>query len=89
MEYKIDHDLHIHSQLSKCSSDPEQNKENIFKYAEDNGLSTICITDHYWDRTQPGASEWYRPQDFEHISNKAAAAIGKCPIFIRLRDRNG
>lgn len=68
MEYKIDHDLHIHSQLSKCSSDPEQNKENIFKYAEDNGLSKICITDHYWDRTQPGASEWYRPQDFEHIS---------------------
>lgn len=37
-------------------------------YAEENGFDTICVTDHYWDRNIPGASDWYRPQDFEHIS---------------------
>ena len=68
MKFKIDHDYHIHSQLSSCSRDPEQSKERILQYAKDNGLSRICITDHYWDNAVPGASEWYRPQDFDHIS---------------------
>ena len=68
MKFKIDHDYHIHSQLSSCSRDPEQSKERILQYAKDNGLSRICITDHYWDNAVPGASEWYKPQDFDHIS---------------------
>lgn len=68
MKYVVDHDYHIHTQLSACSNDPEQNAERILQYAKDNRLKRICVTDHYWDRETEGASNWYRPQDFEHIS---------------------
>ena len=67
MKYIIDHDYHIHSHLSLCSRDPEQTTENILKYAKENKLTTICLTDHYWDSAVPGASNWYQKQDFEHI----------------------
>ncbi len=72
-KYKADHDLHIHSYLSSCSRDPEQNPGSILKYAEENGLSDICLTDHFWDSTIPGASKWYVPQNYEHI-------IGSLPL---------
>ena len=68
MRYKIDHDFHIHSHLSLCSRDPEQTTENILSFAKKNGLSTICLTDHYWDSAVEGASNWYKAQNFEHIS---------------------
>lgn len=68
MRYKIDHDLHIHTHLSICSGNPEQNTQNILKYAEQNGFSTICITDHYWDKAVPGATGFYDEQDFDHIA---------------------
>ena len=64
----IDHDLHIHTELSSCSRDPEQNAAFLLEYAKTNGLTTICVTDHFWDETVPGASNWYKPQNFEHIS---------------------
>ena len=32
MNYRIDHDLHIHSQLSSCSADAEQNPEMTKKF---------------------------------------------------------
>ena len=67
MRYVIDHDLHIHTQLSSCSQHPLQTTENILRYALDNGLKTICVTDHYWDETVPGASGWYAPQNTAHI----------------------
>lgn len=69
MKYIADHDLHIHSVLSKCAGgDEEQNKNNILEYARVCGFRTVCITDHYWDKSVPGASEWYKGQNFEHIS---------------------
>ena len=68
MKYIIDNDLHIHSSLSSCSSDPEQTPERILRYAAENGLKTVCLTDHFWDSAVPGASDWYAPQDFDHIS---------------------
>jgi len=64
----FNHDLHIHSQLSSCSRHPEQTADNILAYAKKHNLNTICITDHFWDETIPGASKWYMPQNFEHIS---------------------
>ena len=67
MKMKFDHDLHIHSTLSKCCKDPAQTKEAILEYALKNKLSTICITDHYWDAAVPGASPWYQKQPYEHI----------------------
>ena len=66
MKYKIDHDLHIHSKLSVCSQDELQTKENILKYAIQNNLKQICLTDHFWDENVPGASGWYKPQYYEH-----------------------
>lgn len=68
MRYVYDNDLHIHSRLSACSNDPAQTPERILEYARTNGLKTICLTDHFWDSAVEGASEWYRPQDFAHIS---------------------
>lgn len=68
MRYLVDNDLHIHSYLSSCSRDPEQRAERILRYAEENGLKNICITDHLWDNAVQGASKWYTPQNIEHIS---------------------
>ena len=68
MKYAIDHDYHIHSQLSSCSSDPEQTADRILQYAKDNGLTKIVLTDHYWDSAVEGGSDWYKPQNFPHIA---------------------
>ena len=65
--YTVDHDLHIHSFLSTCSKCPEQTPERIARYAVEEKLSTVCITDHFWDETVPGASPWYEKQDMPHI----------------------
>ena len=67
MKYVYDHDLHIHSTCSLCAKDPEQTTENILKYAKENNLKTICLTDHFWDETVEGASNWYSRQDYAHI----------------------
>lgn len=67
MKYQADHDFHIHSLHSLCSHDPEQTPERILQYARENGLKTICLTDHFWDEKIPGASEWYKGQDYAHI----------------------
>ncbi len=68
MKYTIDNDLHIHSKISSCSNDPEQTNERILSYAVENGLKTICLTDHFWDETVEGASNWYRSQNYDHIA---------------------
>lgn len=68
MRYIFDNDLHIHSQLSLCSDDNEQTPEAILQYAIDNGLKTICLTDHYWDENVPDPSSWYARQGYDHIS---------------------
>ena len=68
MKYIIDHDLHIHSQLSRCSNHPEQTGENLLNYAKQMGFRHICLTDHFWDSKVDGASDWYKPQNYEHLS---------------------
>ena len=55
MRFVADHDLHIHSYLSLCSSSGHQTPQKILDYAVVNGLSTIVLTDHYWDERVPGA----------------------------------
>ena len=67
MKFQIDHDYHIHSFLSDCSRDPEQNPARILRYAEENGLQDICLTDHGWDALVPGASDWYRRHPLDYI----------------------
>ena len=39
MKFQIDHDLHIHSRLSRCSRDREQTPARILRYAEENGYT--------------------------------------------------
>ncbi len=75
MKYVTDHDYHIHSTLSSCCNDAEQTKENILRYAKENGLKRICLTDHFWDSSVPfwdggvsGSASWYAPQNYEHIA---------------------
>lgn len=69
MKYIIDHDYHIHSQLSYCSLNPEQTNERILKYAEDNGFSEICLTNHFWDHRVEGYGRQgsYDKQSLDHI----------------------
>ncbi len=57
MKYVIDHDYHIHSTLSSCCPDRDQTPQNIIKIAEEHGYASICLTDHFWDSSVPGASE--------------------------------
>ena len=60
MKYLIDHDYHIHSYLSQCSGAPEQTPLGILEKAKELGLKRIALTDHFWDESVPGASEWYK-----------------------------
>jgi histidinol phosphatase-like PHP family hydrolase len=66
--FRIDHDLHLHSQLSLCSNDPEQTADALLAYGVKEGLSDVCVTDHYWDENVPGASGWYAAQDYAHVA---------------------
>ncbi len=68
MKFQIDHDFHIHSKLSLCSGDAEQTPARILEYARASNLKSICLTDHYWDENVSGVSDWYKIQDFAHIS---------------------
>ena len=71
MKYVIDNDLHIHTNLSPCARDPWQTPARLLRYAEVTGLSTICVTDHYWDEYAPGGFDdlnWYSFQHYAHIA---------------------
>ncbi len=68
MQFQIDHDLHVHSVLSTCCADERQTPEFILAHAVREGLSTVCLTNHFWDETVPGENDWYRVQNYAHIS---------------------
>ena len=68
MIFPIDHDLHAHSGLSACSADPDQTPAEMLRRAKANGYTLMAVTDHMWDNLVPDPSDWYRPQDVEHIS---------------------
>ncbi len=66
MQYPL-YDLHIHTNLSACSTDPGQTLETIVAFAAANHIPAVGVTNHVWDREIPGSSSWYAPQDFAHI----------------------
>lgn len=70
MKFILDNDLHIHSQISLCSNDKEQTKERILRYALDNGLKTICVTDHFWDEQvkTDNLIDFYKHQNYRHVN---------------------
>ena len=65
--FPIDHDLHCHSQLSLCSSDPKMTAAAILDFARAHNYTCQCVTDHFWDAGKPGSSNWYALQDYEHV----------------------
>jgi histidinol phosphatase-like PHP family hydrolase len=74
MRYKIDHDYHIHSQLSLCSQHPEQTPARILKYAEERGLKKIVLTDHFWDDNAPGMPDKYRDREYDPYGERPKLA---------------
>lgn len=64
---KIKHDFHIHTNLSICANETAT-LENYIKIAEKLGLTKIGISNHFWDSDIDGAFDFYKTQDFEHIS---------------------
>ena len=63
----VDHDLHVHTYLSSCCSDREATPANIVARAAEAGLRTLGFADHLWDRSVPGAMDWYVPQDLPRL----------------------
>ena len=63
----IDHDAHVHTVQSACCGDPAATAANVIARAAETGLKTIGFANHLWDRAVPGASDWYAPQDLEHV----------------------
>jgi histidinol phosphatase-like PHP family hydrolase len=61
------HDIHVHTVLSSCAKDALATPTNYIQRAAELGLKTIGFANHVWDRSIPGASAWYQPQDMEHI----------------------
>ncbi len=70
---EIDHDLHVHTYLSACCSDPDnQRPAKILARAEELGLKTIGFADHLWVNPDLEPSNWYRPQDESQIARLRA-----------------
>lgn len=65
--FSIDHDYHIHTNLSACSHDPLMTPQNLLPIVQEEGLREVVITNHFWDSRMPGADEWYGPQDLAHV----------------------
>ena len=66
MEFTLN-DLHLHSALSACCHDENLTPQTMLDYAEAHNYSALCLTDHLWDSAVPGPSDWYAPQNIEHV----------------------
>ncbi len=65
----LDHDLHVHTYLSACCADKEnQRPARILGEARRLGRRTIGFADHLWMNPDVAPSDWYRPQDASQIS---------------------
>lgn len=64
---KVKHDFHIHTDLSICANETAT-LENYLRIAKELGLNKIGISNHFWDSRIDGAFDFYKTQDFEHIS---------------------
>ena len=55
--------------MSACSRDPEQNPRTILRYAVENGLKTVCVTDHFWDEAQGSGAPCYGEENLLEKAN--------------------
>ena len=69
MRYIIDNDMHIHSNISICSTDPEQTPDSILKHAVKNGLKTVVL----------------KPKGTEHLTPRKALFGLNIPLSLEIR----
>lgn len=67
MRYIADHDYHIHTTVSRCCKDPNQTPERLLQYAKENGFSSICLTNHFWDQSIPSEAEWIEEHSYTYL----------------------
>lgn len=60
------HDIHIHTSLSSCA-EPGADLSDYAPAIKAAGLSAAGFANHLWDSAIPGASEWYKPQNIDHV----------------------
>ncbi len=65
--FMVDQNYHIHTHLSKCSNDENQNIDNIVSICKKLGYKKIAITDHMWDDAIPNEIPFYEGQNLKHI----------------------
>lgn len=65
--FPMNHDLHCHTGLSRCSSDKNFSAQHLLDHAVACGYDYLAVTNHMWDPMVPDVPEWYLPQDIEHI----------------------
>ncbi len=82
MRYIADHDFHIHSTISPCCHDENQTPENILKYAQENGLNKICLTNHLWDEKVKSPADWHPKQQFISVSSVLPLPQDENVIFL-------
>lgn len=63
---KITSDIHIHTGLSSCA-DRGATFMGYVEAAKNTNLKVLGFADHLWDSAVPGASNWYAPQNVEHV----------------------
>ncbi|HPE94472.1 MAG TPA: hypothetical protein PLT66_00200 [Bacillota bacterium] len=59
-------DLHIHTNLSLCAVESARAGAYIDAAARGN-IKTVGFSNHYWDEDVPGASDWYKVQNTQHV----------------------
>jgi predicted metal-dependent phosphoesterase TrpH len=79
----VDHDVHIHTNLSSCCHDPAMDAAAVIERARRLGLTTVGFANHMWDAAVPGASDCYAPQDVDHVLSSVRVLIGPpyCSCF--------
>ena len=77
MRYLVDHDYHIHSELSLCSNDPEETPAHILEIAKEKGIKKLCLTDHYWDENVPVPATFTK--------NRTMPTLPRLFPFLRIR----
>jgi HisJ family histidinol phosphate phosphatase len=61
------HDIHVHTHLSSCCKDEESTPQNLIKAASEKGYKLLGFADHMWNNPAYEPSNWYRPQNLEHL----------------------
>lgn len=66
MNYRSD--FHVHTNLSRCAPGDTTLQSQIDGLCDfPDGLDTLGISNHLWDSSIPGASNWYKGQDVPHV----------------------